>query len=483
MCRTKIVTTLGPSCDSHDLIKKLVLCGVDVFRLNFSHGTHESHGRYIHKIRSISEQLNLPVAILMDLQGPKIRTGPLVDGKPVMLLTGHSFTVTTRDIIGNNRTVSTSWKKLADDVKIGDRLLVSDGLIELLVDSVDGPDVHCSIVTGGTLSERQGINMPGVRLTAPALTEKDKNDLVFGLKHGVDYVALSFVRSADDIKEVKTIALELGLTTPVIAKIERPEALDQFPAILKAADGIMVARGDLGVEVSLEKVPLIQKQIIAAANQAGKPVITATQMLDSMIRNPRPTRAEASDVANAIIDGTDAVMLSGETATGKYPVESVEMLARIAPNAEAIIRSGQSIPLPGWSVASAYTSSEAVADVACDLAAQESVKAIVVLTQSGFTGRLIARRRPQTHIFALTPNQSVYRQLALIWGIRPVLTPFNDSLEELEQQIHHIAKQYGFAVPKEIVLLVGGHPLPARGHTNFLKLLTIEPVRNSCFLH
>ena len=476
MCRTKIVATLGPACDSPESIRKLISKGVDVFRLNFSHGSHSIHGQYIRRIRTAADELKMPVAVLMDLQGPKIRTGPLENGDPVTLLPGQQFIVTTREISGNSKAVSTSWKSLPADVVKGDRLLVSDGLIELLVDKIVDTDIYCTIITGGTLSQRQGINMPGVTLTTPALTPKDKKDLVFGLGQGVDYVALSFVRSPDDVAEVRSIAAELGVNVPVIAKIERPEALECFDEILAAADGIMVARGDLGVEISPERVPLVQKQIITASNLAGKPVITATQMLDSMIRNPRPTRAETSDVANAIIDGTDAVMLSGETATGKYPMKAVEMMARIAPGAEAAVRCKNETPLPGWEIALEHSGSEAVADAACRLADHDNIRAIVVLTQSGFTARLIARRRPQTRVYALTPDRHVYHRLALVWGIRPVYTAFTDRLEALEEKIHAAAVTHGFAKPGDLVLLVGGHPLPAREPTNFLKVLTIEKV-------
>ena len=475
MERTKIIATLGPACDSPAMIRLLIRSGVDVFRLNFSHGTHDIHADYIRRIREAADELELPIAILMDLQGPKIRTGPLAGGEPVTLVPGQFFTITSRDVPGDATCVGTSYAALPKDVASGDRILISDGLIELRVEHTDGTDVNCSVVTGGTLSQRQGINLPGTALTAPALTEKDHRDLIFGLKQGIDYVALSFVRSASDIREARAIAADMGLNPPIIAKIERPEALKHFPEILAEADGIMVARGDLGVEISPERVPLVQKQMIAAANWTGKPVITATQMLDSMIRNPRPTRAEASDVANAILDGTDAVMLSGETATGRYPLESVQMLARIAPIVETGVQRGDRIRLPDWDIPVIRDRSDAIADAACSLAAQDAVRAIIVFTQSGFTARLISRRRPATPVYALTPHPAVYRQLALVWGVDPVLTGFSDHLLDLELEVFRIAGKLGFARPGESVLLVGGHPLPAREPTNFLKILTIEP--------
>ena len=474
MERTKIIATLGPACDSPEMIRLLIRSGVDVFRLNFSHGTHTMHADYIRRIREAAGELDAPVAVMMDLQGPKIRTGPLADGEPVTLVPGQVFTITIRDVPGDSACVGTTWPDLPKDVKTGDRILVSDGLIELRVDSTDTADVQCTVVTGGTLSQRQGINLPGTALSAPALTEKDITDLEFGLRQGVDFVALSFVRSAADIRKARTVAAALGLNPPVIAKIERPEALEHFPEILREADGIMVARGDLGVEISPEKVPLVQKQLIAAANRAGKPVITATQMLDSMIRNPRPTRAEASDVANAIVDGTDAVMLSGETATGRYPLESVRMLARIAPIVETGVQRGDRIRLPGWDIPDAGERSGAIADAACRLAEHGFVSAIVVFTRSGFTARLIARRRPSTRIYALTPHPAVCRQMALVWGISPILTDSVDRIEQLEERVFAAAHKLGFAAPGDSVLLIGGHPLPDGEPTNLMKILTVE---------
>jgi pyruvate kinase len=477
--RTKIVATLGPSCDSPDMITQLIQSGVNVFRLNFSHGDHKTHGEYIQRIRSVSETLKSPVAIMMDLQGPKIRTGPLNKGEPVTLVPEQTFVITTRNVPGDKNCVGTSWSSLPNDVANGDRILVSDGLIELRVEQVIDSDIHCMVVTGGTLSERQGINLPGVTLTAPALTDKDKEDLVFGLKQGIDYVALSFVRCQEDVVDVKNIAAGLGLNPQVIAKIERPEGIDRFPEILEVSDGIMIARGDLGVEILPEKVPLVQKQIIAAANRAGKPVITATQMLDSMIRNPRPTRAEASDVANAIIDGSDAVMLSGETATGKYPLESVRMMARIAPVIETGVSRGDKIKLPGWNIPVVSNQADAIADAACNLADKEAVCAIVVLTRSGDTARYISRRRPAVPIVALTPDRDVYRRLALVWGVNPLLTAFPEHMEEIENKIFYFADHVGFAGKGDTVLLVGGHPLREQHSTNFIKILTIKSAESS----
>ncbi|MBN1295266.1 pyruvate kinase [bacterium] len=487
MCRTKIVATLGPACDSPEMIRRMINAGVTVFRLNFSHGSQEMHQEYIGRIRSAERDLGEPVAIMMDLQGPKIRTGPLANGEPVRLLPGHPFTITTREVIGSDRCVGTSYSALPGDVKKGDRLLVSDGLIELKVEEIQGSDIHCTVRVGGILSQRQGINLPGVPLTAPSLTEKDMLDLAFGVNAGVDFVAISFVRSPDCIIEARAMAAAQGKAPWIIAKIERPEALAAFRDIVSAADGIMVARGDLGVEISAERVPIVQKQLIAIANSAGKPVITATQMLDSMIRNPRPTRAEVSDVANAIIDGTDAVMLSGETATGCYPLEAVQMLARIAPLAESHIPLHSRVdpqgslfsisrqPVPSTSLAS-LESSTAIAEAACALSRADFIRAIVVFTQSGLTARLISRERPDIPIIALTPDSAVYRQMALVWGVRPMLIPFDPLLDILEKKISLLAAERGLAQPGQQVVMVGGHPLPAKEPTNFLKILTVSTV-------
>jgi pyruvate kinase len=477
MERTKIVATLGPACDTTEMIRRLINEGVDVFRLNFSHGDHATHARNIRRIRSVADKIQRPVAVLMDLQGPKIRTGPLADGEPVTLFQGQPFMLTTRSISGDARGVSTTYADLPRDVRPGDRILISDGLIELRVERVENTDVYCEVVTGGTLTQRQGINLPGTVLTAPAITEKDRDDLVFGLKLVIDYVALSFVRSAQDVDQLRKLTNATGVNPFIIAKIERPEALDCFPEILRAADGIMIARGDLGVEISPEQVPLVQKQMIAAANLAGKPVITATQMLDSMIRNPRPTRAETSDVANAIIDGTDAVMLSGETATGRYPIEAVRMMARIAPVVEAGVSRGDRIVLPGWDVPEIRDRNDAIAEAACSLAERDGIRAIVVFTQSGLTARLVSRRRPATPVYALTPDPRVYRQLALVWGITPLITRFPEHLESLEKQVFIAAKKLKFAAPGDVVLLVGGHPLPAKEPTNFIKIVTVENIK------
>src|SRR5438067_58566 len=344
MRRTKIVCTIGPATNSEAQLEQLMRAGMNVARLNFSHGIQQEHEQVIERVRAISARLNYAVAILQDLQGPKIRTGALQDGKPVRLVDGTQVTITTRDLVGNGQFISTTYKDLPQDVKIGDRILLDDGLLELRVVSTNETDVQCLVIHGGVLGEHKGINLPGVAVSSPALTEKDRDDLQFGIKHRVDYVALSFVRSPEDIREAKhlirqyTTELYRGeeeRDIPLIAKIEKPEAVEQLDKILEVADGVMVARGDLGVEMPQEKVPLIQKRIIASCNEQGLPVITATQMLESMVTNPRPTRAEVNDVSNSILDGTDAVMLSAETSVGAFPIEAVQMMTRIALETEA----------------------------------------------------------------------------------------------------------------------------------------------------
>ena len=333
--KAKIVCTLGPASSTPEMIDGLMQAGMDVARLNFSHGAHETHAATVAAIRSVSGRYERPVAILADLQGPKIRTGLLRDGKPVLLRDGQALTITTRDVHGDESVISTNYTPLPEEVKAGDRILLSDGLIELRVKSAGGTEVQCDVVNGGELGQKKGINLPGVKLKVRALTDKDHADLAFALKQGVNYIAVSFVRTAQDVEEAKQAIARAGSDTPVIAKLEKPEAIENLDAILKVTDGVMVARGDLGVEMSPEKVPVVQKQIIARARDFRLPVITATQMLESMTLNPRPTRAEASDVANAIFDATDAVMLSAETASGRYPVQSVAMMDRIIREAEA----------------------------------------------------------------------------------------------------------------------------------------------------
>ncbi|OGG46355.1 MAG: pyruvate kinase, partial [Candidatus Handelsmanbacteria bacterium RIFCSPLOWO2_12_FULL_64_10] len=390
---------------------------MDVARLNFSHGTQGEHAKAVRLVREAARRAGRPVGILQDLQGPKMRVGPVAAGA-VELRAGASFTLTTQAVPGDASCVSTTYKDLARDVKPEDRILLNDGLIELRVAQVEGEAVRCQVVCGGPLSSHKGINLPGVRVSAPALTEKDREDLRFGLAQGVDYVALSFVRRAEDVEEAKRVIREAGADAPVIAKLERPEAIDDLGRVLETADGVMVARGDLGVELSPERVPVLQKQIIEEANRAKSPVITATQMLESMTASPRPTRAEASDVANAIFDGTDAVMLSGETAVGRYPVEAAEMMARIVDEAERSLLSRPAF-IRRRAGERTLTFPEATAEAAC-LAAQDlGARAIVAFTQSGATARLISKYRPRCPVIGFTPPGRVVGRMTLYWGVLP----------------------------------------------------------------
>jgi pyruvate kinase len=473
MRRTKIVATIGPASGSAEMVARLLGAGVDIARLNFSHGTHEDHALRIATLREAARSAGRPLAILQDLQGPKIRTGSLEGGKPVVLKPGAPFTITSQQMVGGPAKVSTTYQALPHDVQPGDRILISDGLIELRVIATEGPEVRTEVVFGGELREHQGINLPGVNVSAPALTPKDAADLEFGLAQGVDYIALSFVRRASDIDDIKRRIAAAGKTTPVIAKIEKPEALNEMPEILAKVDGIMVARGDLGVEMAPELVPIVQKQLIEACNQAGKPVITATQMLDSMIRNPRPTRAEASDVANAIIDGTDAVMLSGETASGAFPVESVEMMARIAEAAEQSGRHGDHTTGSRWRVHQEADTATALSSATVAIVHVLPVKAIVAYTRSGRSAQLVSQQRPIVPILAFTPEEDVYRRLNLLWGVIPMMVGYVDHLEDLTAAVSERMLYAGLAQRGDLVVMTGGHPIAARGPTNFVKVVQI----------
>jgi len=471
--RTKIVATLGPATGTVERITELIQAGMDVARMNFSHGSYDEHAHRIEQVRAAAARAGRAVAILQDLQGPKIRTGPLTGGGPIELSAGDVFTLTTRDVPGDLSEVSTSYAALPIDVHPGDRILLSDGAIELRVNETNATDVRSEVVYGGVLKERQGINLPGVSVSARGVTDKDIRDLEFGLSQGVDYVAISFVRTPDDVRQVKQLIEAAGHDTPVIAKLEKPEAIESLAEIIELADGVMVARGDLGVELAPERVPLVQKRIIELANLAAKPVITATQMLESMIHTPRPTRAEASDVANAILDGTDAIMLSGETAMGRYPIESVDTMVRIA------IEIRQNAPHREYAGAkrpegAPHSRAEAIgAAVEAVVEVLSEVRAVWVFTQTGTTARMIVHHRPPVPIIAFTPNESCYRRMALIWGVTPILTPIVSSFRELSDRVFPLAQQLGVAKPGETVVMTGAHPFDAMAETNFLKVHTV----------
>jgi pyruvate kinase len=462
--KTKIVATVGPASSSPKMLQHLMQSGVDIFRLNFSHGENSEKQKLVEQIREVSDRLGRDVGILADLQGPKIRTGKM-KGNVMPLTRGDEVTITTADILGGDGLIPTIYRELPRDVRPGSRILLDDGLLEFKVLSISGNDVRCSVVTGGILKNNKGINLPGVKVSAPCLTEKDLADLQFCLTVDIDYIALSFVRTAEDVEELKRIISASGRQIPVVAKIEKPEALRNFNKILAVTDAVMVARGDLGVEVQPEKVPVYQKRIIEACNRAGKPVITATQMLDSMIQNPRPTRAETSDVANAIIDGTDAVMLSAETASGDYPLEAVETMVRIAMEVEhtGFMRRPEHAPDHTRGIA------QAVAESACSAGGALKAKAIVVFTQSGSTAALISSFRPTTPIIAFTNSQEIRQRLALFWGVRCTGVGI---MENTDQQIFEVEKRLlasGFR-KGDLVVIIMGIPIETRGSTNLLKV-------------
>jgi pyruvate kinase len=463
----KIVCTLGPASNSESMIDRLMRAGMDVARINFSHGTHAEHARTIARVREASGLLSKPIAVLADLQGPKIRTGALQQGRPIPLRAGQRFTISTRQQLGTREGVSTTYQRLPADVSRGDRILLGDGLIELRVLSTTSNSVVCEVINGGDLGEHKGINLPGVRLKIPALTAKDREDLAFALRHGVNYVAVSFVRRAEDVRQAKAAIARARRDVPVIAKLEKPEAIENLDAILEAADGVMVARGDLGVEMSLEKVPVIQKEIIAKACEARRPVITATQMLESMTQNPRPTRAEASDVANAVFDGSDALMLSAETATGAYPVETVRTMDRIIREAESSATEVRR-PRPAQ-----FNIAETAAELICHASEELKMKVIAVFTQTGSTGRLISKHRPRRPIIAFSPVQETRRRLSLYWGVLPRTIDRVRDIEDLVRVAERRLIEEHLVRRGDVVGIVAGTPFFVGGTTNFMKFHVI----------
>lgn len=469
--RAKIVCTIGPACDSDEMIRDLMLAGMDVARLNFSHGTHSEHARRIERLRRVAHQLKRTICILQDLQGPKIRTGLLKDGKNITLKPGALLTITPRKVTGTAAVISNDFPELAREVAPGARVLLSDGRIELKVRAIHGNDVECEVLNGGTLGEHQGINLPDTSMAVPSITEKDKRDLEFGLKHGVDVVALSFVRSADDIQAGKNLMREFGKSVPVIAKLEKPQAIDRLEEILEAANGVMVARGDLGVEMRPEQIPIIQKLVIQRSAVWRKPVITATQMLESMTENPRPTRAEASDVANAIFDGSDAVMLSGETARGHYPLETVAMMSRIVQEAETAMTRLPHAPRRRhedhrYSVAE--TICESIAHAAEDL----PMGAIAVFTESGNTARMLSKHRPKVCIYAFSRKPEVCNRMNALWGVHPVHAEEWESAESMLRTAEKELISKGLLREGDVLGLVAGTKLTS-GATNFMRLHTV----------
>lgn len=469
--RTKIVATIGPATSTPEVLRGLIEAGATTLRLNFSHGTHDDHQRSIRLIRQVSFELNQPVGILQDLQGPKIRLGRFEQGS-ITLEKGDRFILTSRLLPGTQEISSVTYEPLADEVPEGATILLDDGRVEMRVEKVDRQqrELHCQVVVGGVLSNNKGVNFPGVYLSIKALTDKDRKDLMFGLDQGVDWVALSFVRNPQDVLEIKELISSAGKQVPVIAKIEKHEAIEQMEAILSLCDGVMVARGDLGVELPAEEVPILQKRLIATANRLGIPVITATQMLDSMVQNPRPTRAEISDVANAILDGTDAVMLSNETAVGKFPIEAVATMARIAVRIEQDPINRPLSPATRCSIPNAI--SQAVGRIAEQL----NATAIMTLTKTGATARNVSKFRPQTPILAVTPHVDVARQLQLVWGARPLLVLDLPSTGQTFQAALNVAQEKELVSEGDLVVMTAGALQGVSGSTDLIKVEVVTAV-------
>ena len=467
MRKTKIVCTLGPETNSEKMIIDLIKAGMDVARLNFSHGSHKDHRKMIQIIRKVAAALNKPIAILQDLQGPKLRVGKIKNGT-VLLKTGAAIKISIQEVVGTEQIISTTYQLLHQDVKPDDVILLDDGLIKLIVTAVRIDFVNCKILEGGKLSDHKGINLPGVSISQPSFTKKDREDLHFGIKQGVDLVAMSFVRNAEDVLQVQRIIAEHKKDILVIAKLEKPEAILDLEKIIVVADGAMIARGDLGVEMPLEKVPVLQKKIIRLCQEKGKPVITATQMLESMCQYSRPTRAEVSDVANAIFDGTDAVMLSAETATGNFPIETVKMMDRIIREAESAFYTIATHHL------NLHEKTQSIADAisksACEAAEHLDARAIVAFTNSGFTARMVSKYRPRTCIIAFTPSEIIQRQLNLSWGANPVKMDYVENTDEIIQQTEQILLSKKIVKTGDVIVILLGAPIFVRGTTNLMKI-------------
>lgn len=468
MRKAKIVCTIGPSSESLENTTKLIKAGMNVARLNFSHGDFEEHGNRIKNIKIANKELGTSVAILLDTKGPEIRLGKLKE-EPIELVAGERVALTTEEILGDVNRVPITYSNLPNDVKVGSTILIDDGLIGLTVEEVQGTEIICRINNSGQIKSKKGVNVPGVAISLPGITEKDANDIIFGIEMGIDFIAASFVRKASDVLEIRELLERHNAShIQIISKIENQQGVDNLDEILEVSDGLMVARGDLGVEIPAEEVPLVQKTMIEKCNRAGKPVITATQMLDSMQRNPRPTRAEASDVANAIFDGTDAIMLSGETAAGKYPVEAVTTMSRIAERAEAALEYREIFTKQANAQQTSVTEaiSQAVAVSALDL----NAAAIVTSTQSGFTARMVSKYRPKAPIIAVTNDEKVMRRLALIWGVKPVLGEIAETTDAMFENAVAGARSTGLISLGDTIVITAGVPVGRAGTTNLIKI-------------
>lgn len=473
MRKTKIVCTIGPATDDDKVLREMMLAGMNVARFNFSHGDYEIHKRRFEQVVRLRDELGIPVATMLDTRGPEIRLGKFVDDKPVEIFDGDTFTLTTEDIPCTAERASITFKGLPADVSVGTRILINDGVIELKAEKITASDIVCKVISGGTLSNNKGVNVPGVELSMPYLSERDMNDLEFGSKMGYDFIAASFVRSSADINYLKKFTKSLGWGTPrIIAKIENMDGVNNIDEIIEAADGIMVARGDMGVEIPFEQIPAIQKEIIEKGYLAGKQVITATQMLESMITNPRPTRAEITDVANAIYDGTSAIMLSGETAAGKHPVEAVRTMALIAETTEnAINYIGRLSKRP---ISTVKNRTNAISHAAVTTAHDIEAKAVITVTKSGSTARNLSKFRPACMIIGCTPNETVLRQMSMSWGVYPVFMDEKENTDELFDCAVKAAESAGYISKGDVVVLTAGIPLGVAGTTNMIKVDEVE---------
>lgn len=474
MRKTKIICTLGPAVDNEEVLKKLMLKGMDVARINFSHGTHEEHKKRVDMFKKVRAEVGRPIPLLLDTKGPEIRTGRFESGE-IELKQGDCFVLYNSDMVGNSKGATITYKELYKDVRKGSSILINDGLVELEVDEIKGKDIYCTVLNGGVIGNNKGINVPGAEIHLPSLTEQDVEDIKFGIENEFDFIAASFVRKASDVIEIKKVLEKHGgHGIKVIAKIENREGIQNCDEIIKVSDGIMVARGDLGVEIPVEEVPVVQKMLIEKCYRAGKPVITATQMLDSMIRNPRPTRAEASDVANAIYDGTSAIMLSGETAAGKYPVESLEMMAKIAEKAENSMDYWKRFSSMQYDMVTSVTN--AISHATCTTALDLKASAIITVTQSGHTARMISRFRPACPIIATTVDPRVHRQLSLSWGVLPYLVSEASTTDEMFDAGVDKALESGLVRNGDLVVITAGVPIGVSGTTNILKVHIVGKV-------
>lgn len=470
MRKTKIICTIGPASESEEKLRELMIAGMNVARFNFSHGSHEEHKKKFDRVIKISNELGIPVATLLDTKGPEIRLKDIEGGK-TELVAGQKFILTTEDILGNNEKVSITYKNLKNDISVGTTILIDDGLIEMVVDSIEETDIICTVVNGGPISNHKGVNVPGAVLSMPYISEVDRSDIMFGCDMGFDFIAASFVRCKEDILEVRKILDEHNSHMKIIAKIENMQGIENLEDILTVSDGIMVARGDMGVEIPMEEVPVVQKRMIKMAEAQGKHVVTATQMLDSMIKNPRPTRAEVADVANAIYDGTTAIMLSGESAAGLYPVEAVKTMSQIAERAEQDI--DYNSRMKRREHIDSFDVTTAISHATCTTAMDLKVAAIITVTISGFTAGMISRYKPSCPIIACSVSPRICRQLSLSWGVTPIWIARESTAEDLFDEAVHAAEEAGYIKKGDKVVLTAGVPLGVSGRTNMLRVVEV----------